>query len=389
MNSAWLALAGIFTFWAIAGILIHKRGKWRGVSFEGTMLIWRTRFGLRLIDRAGRTLRRFWLAFGTAATALGFVFMTFVLVGLLLSAVLIFQYPTMPSGVKLIYPGITIPLIEGLVALFSVLIVHEFAHGFVMRAQGLRTKSTGLLLWAVIPGAFVEQDEKQLKRAPLMKRLRVYGAGSFANLVFAILCLGIILALISPKPGVYVYGIDVGGPADNKENLQLGAQLIKMDNITINTYDDYYDFVEKITPGENIIIQTENGLTTITAAENYRDNIGIVPIAATSRWEFANPLIVAVVAAEDLVGLRPIIHPYVYNSAIPWGGITMLKWMFMLNFGIGLVNLLPAVPLDGGYMLRGLLEKKMKKETAKRVSYAFALFILALIVANFLPMVWR
>ena len=387
MDPAWLALAGIFAFWVLASTLVYKRGKWRGVSFEGGMLIWRTRFGLRFINRVGRTLRKFWLAFGSAAAAIGFVFMAGVFATLLLSAVLIFQYPGVPSGVKLIYPGITIPLIEGLVALFSVLIVHEFAHGFVMRAQGLRTKSTGLLLWMVIPGAFVEQDEKQLKRAPLLKRLRVYGAGSFANVVFAILCLGIILALISPKPGVYVYGIQHGSPAEN--NLWLGAQLIKIDNITISGYDDYYDFVEEITPGENLNILTENGSITITASENYRDNIGIVPIAATSRWEFINPMIVAVVAAEDLIGFRPIIHPYVYNSAIPWGGITMLKWIFMLNFGIGLINMLPAVPLDGGYLLRGLLEKKVKKETAKRVSYAVALFVLALIIINFLPMVLR
>jgi len=387
MSWTWLALAGIFAFWALASALVYKRGKWRGVSFEGSMLIWRTKFGLRFIDRVGKTLRKFWLAFGSTAAALGFIFMAGVFAALLLSAVLIFQYPELPSGVKLIYPGITIPLIEGLVALFSVLIVHEFAHGFVMRAQGLRTKSTGLLLWMVIPGAFVEQDENQLKRAPLLKRLRVYGAGSFANVVFAILCLGIILALISPKPGVYVYGIQHGSPAEN--NLWLGARLIKMDDIMISSYDDYYDFVEEITHGENLDILTENGRVTITASENYRDNIGILPIAATSCWEFTNPLIVTVVAAEDLIGFRPIIHPYVYNSVIPWEGITILKWIFMLNFGIGLINLLPAVPLDGGYMLRGLLEKKVKKETAKRVSYAIALFVLALIIINFSPMVFR
>ena len=65
----------------------------------------------------------------------------------------------------------------------------------------------------------------------------------------------------------------------------------------------------------------------------------------------------------------------------------ILKWIFMLNFGIGLVNLLPAVPLDGGYILRGLLESKMRKKTAKRISYAIAIFVLALIILNFLPVV--
>jgi membrane-associated protease RseP (regulator of RpoE activity) len=387
MNPAWLALIGILAFWAIAGVIIRRRGKWHGVSFEGGMLIWRTRFGLRFVDRAGKALRRFWAAFGTIGIVVGIIFMIYIFTVLLLNAAFVFQHPGMVPGVKLIYPGITIPLVEGLIALFSVLIVHEFSHGFLMRAQGLRTKSTGLLLWMVIPGAFVEQDEKQLKRAPLMKRLRVYVAGSFANVLFALLCLGLILALISPKPGVYAYGIEQGSPADN-DNLWLGARIIEMDNVSIDSYEDYYDFVDNITLGENINILTENGIITITATENYRDNIGILPIAAASREKFLNPLFVAWAAAGELLGY-PVIHHYVYDSAIPWEGITVLKWMFMLNLGIGLINLLPAVPLDGGYIFRGLLEKKVKKKTAKRVSYALALFILALIIINLSPMVWR
>ena len=387
MNPAWLALAGIFAFWAFASIAVYRRGKWRGVSFEAGMLVWRTRFGLRSIDRIGRAFRKFWLVFGSTAAAIGFALMIFIFVALLWNTVYIFQHPgTALPGAKLVLPGITIPLIEGLIALFTVLLVHEPAHGLLMRAQRLRTKSTGLLLWMVIPGAFVEQDEKQLKQAPLIKRLRVYGAGSFANVVFALLCLGVILALITPKPGVYVYGIEQGGPAEN--SLWLGARLIEIDNVPISGYEDYFDFMDEVVPGENLNILTENGLVTVTAAENYRYKIGIVHISAISHWEFANPLFVMAAPALELMGY-PLFHPYTYSSTIPWGLVGVLKWMFILNFAIGLINLLPMVPLDGGYIFRGLLEKKVKKETARKVSYALALFILALIIINLSPMVWR
>lgn len=387
MEPTWFALFGIFIFWALAGALIYKRGKWHGVSFEGGMLMWRTKFGLRFIDRIGRTLRKFWLAFGSTAAAIGFVLMIFIFVALLWNVVYIFQHPgTALPGAKLVLPGITIPFIEGLIALFTVLLVHEPAHGLLMRAQGLRTKSIGLLLWTVIPGAFVEQDEKQLKQAPLMKRLRVYGAGSLANMVFALLCLGVILALVTPKPGVYVYGIEQGAPAEN--SLWLGARLIEIDNVPISGYEDYYDFMEEVVSGENLNILTENGLVTVTAAENYRYKIGIVPISAISHWEFTNPLFVMAAPAFELIGY-PLFHPYAYSSMIPWGLVGVLKWMFILNFAMGLINLLPAVPLDGGYIFRGLLEKKVKKETARKVSYALALFILALIIINLFPTVWR
>jgi len=402
MSVIYLALLAIALFWIIVIYLNRTFNlKKHGVAFESGMLIWRTKRGLRFIDRVGKRFRRFWVGFGNAATGIGFVLMIFVFVSLLLYVVLLLHNPgNAVPGAKLILPGITIPLVEGIIALFSVLLVHESSHGYVMRAQDLRTKSTGLLLWIVIPGAFVEQDDKQLQRAPLVKRLRVYAAGSFANVVFALLCFGLILALISPKPGVYVYGIENGSPIDNSiiklhgpdnDRLFLGKQLkliIDNENIyQINNADDWNSFVDKgIPPGENLIIEIDNENFQITTAENYRDNIGIRPIAAISRLEFANPLNLTLAAAGDLVNV-PVIHQYVYNSVIPWEGIVILKWIFMLNFGIGLVNLLPAVPLDGGYILRGLLERKMRKKTAKRISYAIAIFTLALIIINFLPVV--
>lgn len=403
MNVIWLALLFIAVFWIVVLYLNRSFNlKKHGVTIESGMLIWRTKYGLRFIDRVGKKLRKFWLVFGSAAAAIGFILMIFVFASLLLYVVLIFQHPSSAvPGAKLILPGITIPLIEGLIALFSVLLVHESSHGYLMRAQDLRTKSTGLLLWVVIPGAFVEQDDKQLQRAPLVKRLRVYAAGSFANVVFALLVFGIILALISPKLGVYVYGIENGSPIYNSITLRRldphdfpGTQLkliIDNENVhyQINNANDWNSFVDRgIPPGENLWIEIDNENFQITTAENYRDNIGIRPFAAISRLEFANPLNLTLAAAGDLIGY-PVINQYVYNSVIPWGGIVILKWIFMLNFGIGLVNLLPAVPLDGGYIFRGLLESKMKKKTAKRISYALALFTLALIILNFLPVVWR
>lgn len=392
MSIIYLALLAIALFWIIVIYLSRTFDlKKHGVAFESGMLIWRTKRGLRFIDRVGKRFRRFWIGFGNAAAGIGFILMIFVFVSLLLYVILLLHNPgNAVPGAKLIIPGITIPLVEGLIALFSVLLVHESSHGYVMRAQDLRTKSTGLLLWIVIPGAFVEQDDKQLQRAPLMKRLRVYAAGSFANVVFALLCFGLILALISPKPGVYVYGVEQGSPVENK--IFLGAQLkliIDNENVhyQINNAHDWNTFVDSgIPPGENLWIEIDNENVQITTAENYRDNIGFLLIRALNRIEYANPLNLLLATAGDLVN-APVIHQYVYNSVIPWEGIVILKWIFMLNFGIGLVNLLPAVPLDGGYILRGLLERKMKKKTAKRISYAIAIFTLAMIIINFLPVV--
>jgi len=87
----------------------------------------------------------------------------------------------------------------------------------------------------------------------------------------------------------------------------------------------------------------------------------------------------------ELTG-RSVFHSYVYDSSAPWGLIDMIKWMFVLNFGIGLFNLLPAVPLDGGYIFQGMVERVSSKRTARRVSHALSIIVLALLIVNFMPM---
>ncbi|MEM3514684.1 MAG: site-2 protease family protein, partial [Candidatus Hadarchaeum sp.] len=66
----------------------------------------------------------------------------------------------------------------------------------------------------------------------------------------------------------------------------------------------------------------------------------------------------------------------------------ILKWIFVLNIGIGLFNLMPAVPLDGGYILRGILEKVVSEERAVQITRALSIVVLFIILANFLPYLW-
>ena len=76
---------------------------------------------------------------------------------------------------------------------------------------------------------------------------------------------------------------------------------------------------------------------------------------------------------------------------IPWvlfELVELFQWIFMLNLGIGLFNLLPIKPLDGGYMLEILLSYKMSEKYYKPIitslSVVLALIIVFSIVAGFL-----
>ena len=386
----WIVIAlGILgAFWAVVLLADRKYNlKKLGLAISPGLIMWRTKRGLHFIDRVSRD-KRCWRIYGSVAVAFGIVLMVFVSFNLILNIIYVLTHPSaVVPGVQLVLPGIVPGLspLSWLVAIFSVLLVHEFSHGFLLRAQNLKTKSVGGLLLIAIPGAFVEPNEKQLERAPVIKRLRVFSAGAFSNVVFAVLCLGILLLLIVPKPGAYVFGVGENSPASGI-NITPGMRIYSINNFAINNPDDFESFMERTTPRENVRVIFSGGDKTVslTTNPNYENRgfLGLLLGSAISRWNFVNPLFVLGTSVAELLGGN-VFHPYLYDALVPWSVMDIIKWMFVLNLGIGLFNLLPMIPLDGGYVLRGLLEKILSKERAVAVTRVVSIIILALILANF------
>jgi membrane-associated protease RseP (regulator of RpoE activity) len=393
MEMTWLASALVFLagFWLVIFALNRRYNlKKRNIEVGPGILMWRTKRGLNFIDNTAKAHKSGWRTFGTAAVIVGFAFMVFMLVNLILNAALIITRPAVaPPGVRLVIPGLTIPLLEGLIAILSVLLVHEFAHGFVLRAQGLPTKSVGAMVFIAIPGAFVEPDEKRLKKAPVMQRLRVYGAGSFANILLALVCLSILLVAVVPRPGVYVWETAENTPAYGV--LQPGMRLFSINGVQMNEWDDFHNFMDNTHPGDNLTIVTNENtfIITLTSSEENENlgYLGLVLISAISRSDFINPLFTLAAISYGIMGY-PLFHPYCNDSFLPWPIVSLLTWIFLLNFAIGLFNMLPAIPLDGGYILEGIVEKRTSAKTARRVALGFSFFVLALIVVSFLPSLW-
>jgi len=393
-----LTLLLIGMFWAGA-LIAHRRYdlKRRGIEVAPGFLMWRTTRGLKFIDRAAKACRKGWLAYGTVAATTGIILMVFIFTMVALSARIILSHPSeSPPGVVIAYPGFVpgLEVLPWLVAISLLLLVHEFSHGLVLRAQGLKTKSVGVLLLLAVPGAFVEPDEEQLRRAPISKRLRVYGAGSFGNFLLAFLCLGLLLFCLSPKDGIYVYGIAKGYPAENV--LTPGMRILALDNWRVDNYEELHNFMSTTVPGQIVRISTDRGEYSVKLARDpdseNRGYLGIWPVSAVPESRFVNPLFDFGAAAAIVLGRlafdhQLLFHPYVYDSLVPWGVVDIIKWTFVLNLLVGLFNLLPAVPLDGGYILQGLVEKVSSPKVAKRVSYAFSMVVLVLIIIGFLPKV--
>ncbi len=289
----------------------------------------------------------------------------------------VFETPS----VSILIPGVDIPgspiyvpFIYGLIGLATVVIIHEFSHGIQSVCEKIPINSIGLLLFFILPGAFVEPDEDSLKNSKKISKLRIYAAGSIANITLAIIVL-LLVSLISisipyyfTEDGIAIDRVVSDSPSDGI--LNEGMILQAIDNHKINDSASYVDIVNSFKPGDNVTVQTDQGSYSVVLSKNpNNDSVGFFGIQAAKHYILLN----------DSLG------------DIPWilfELIELFNWMFILNLGIGLFNLLPLKPLDGGYMLETLLNYKFKKESVNQfvnaLSGVMAIIIIFSIFVSFL-----
>jgi len=235
----------------------------------------------------------------------------------------------------------------------------------------------------------------------------------------------------SGSPGVYIVGVEDGLPAANA-GLTGGMRITRMDSMRITSYEDFSAFMDTTTPSQVIEIETGDKTVTVALAESpFDEQIGFLGVLVAN-----NPLGAIVVdfpAQEYLEGLRNLPHSFITFSPSQWlsgwlwltimpiaplptgfggfnpllahlyepvsgaallgGGIfwtaDILFWTGWINFYVGLFNCLPAIPLDGGYVFRemlnpvlrlGIKEEKRKEKVAKAIASFIALFIFSSIV---------
>jgi len=274
------------------------------------------------------------------------------------------------------YEDFFIPIHYALIAIAVLLIVHEFAHGVLSRVEKIKVKSAGLLTLGPFPiGGFVEPDEEELKKGGGIKNMRISSMGSFANFVtaFVFMLLGLAVVLIFAFfvssgtiefDGVVVEGVVKGHPAYGV--IENGSIIYEINNKTVTKSSSFEAIMLNITPHQNITITTDKGTFVLENVENPKNltdeflNI-INPIPHTSK----NPsLLNAFFTISELFG-----------------------WISLLNLLIGLVNLLPIVPFDGGRMFNEIVNSfKINRELKGKIISAAIILGLFILLINILPL---
>lgn len=356
-------------FFSIIGALwlvmmaLEKKGLLPGQRVLVFILL-RTQNGTGVIDSISR-FRRFWLVLGTMGAVLGVAFMVLMTFGILYSIYQAYFGGVSMAKPQLVIPGYTIPLGYGLIGLASVLVIHEFSHGIAARAEGIGIKSLGALLFTLLPiGAFVEPDEEDMRSRKLMTKLRVYSAGSFANIILAVLALlafGLMANTVFDENRVQIMEVEIGSPAEGF--LVEGMVLQRIGDDKIESMVDFMEAATKIKPDDDLIIETDTGTYTIhTAAREGGEERGYVGIKVQySQTDFAS----------RFFGLPMII-------------LYSLYWIAFLNQAIGLINLAPLhmgiAATDGAQILRELLAKVMNNETAEKISFYVSFSLMGLLI---------
>jgi membrane-associated protease RseP (regulator of RpoE activity) len=228
--------------------------------------------------------------------------------------------------------------------------------------------------------------------------------------------------------GLIIGGVVNGSPA-YKAGLKEGMSIIRMDTETIDDYVDFQNFMNQTVPGQIVAVETKSGNFIVELGLVDRDEKGYLGVffnpynslgmivvdtklylkslqALPSLFVSLSPpqwlygwILLTIMPIDPppsgFGGFNPLlIHLYkpVGIASFFGGGIfwiaDVLFWVGWINFYVGLFNCLPAVPLDGGYVfkemlnpvLRGIKEEKRKEKIVKAIVSLVAIVIFSSIM---------
>ena len=378
----------VLIFFGILAILIYRDRK--NIDFKYILFMRRTKRFTNLIDRIASISPFFWKVIGSIAVFICFITMAYGTYILIQTAYLVYTGVITQPGLQIalpipssqmsVGPGfIGIPFWIWIIAVAIILIPHEAFHGIIARAQKIRLKSVGLLLLAIFPGAFVEPDEKQVKKSKLITKMRIFAAGTFINLSIGILVMILAQFLIwSPNiNGIVVTNVNQTSPA-GYAGIQQGTVIesIGSQKATMG-FSDYSFLVLTISNSnsENIT-SVLSSLIVFKSLSNYKP--GDVVTLNTNNGNYSLVL-----------GEHPQIKDFPYigiSSMINAKNPSLFLFIFpllgmiaSLSIFVGIFNILPLHPLDGGLMIEALAEKYAKKRSKKIVRAISYLIIIILI----------
>ncbi len=391
----WIAL---FTL-----IFFLTRKSWRR---EGIFLLLPTKKGANFIKQFGQKHSKFFKLFGNISIVIGLVCGVIMVYLLILNLIIYFSYPEIAGpAVKIMLPFevdspyvLSIPWHIFLISVVLLLIFHELAHAFVAVSQKIKVNELGLAFIGPFPaGAFTAPDEEQVAKTTILNRMRIFAAGSGANILIVGVLTFVLLFFFTTTHNIEPQGILISNYTycennticnPSLENLNLSQNIVIQGLRANNQIYNISDFASlretasKFEPGQSATMLTSNGeheFSFIKNSQTNATNIGITFSLLSDK----NTLAMNVVNYFNSHLNLPLLKYGYYAPTFENNLFFLLCWLFVINLFVGLFNLLPLKPLDGGYLYEDAL--KLLVKNAKVVHYlklTIYLFVFGLLLAN-------
>jgi len=440
----------LILFAIFVSIFLYTRKK--NLKKEGLLFVYRTKLGMRLIDYVGGKYTKTLKFLSYISIGLGYILMASMIY---LFGKIIYLYVAYPAIVREIKVPPIMPLVPYLPRVFNldflppfyftywivilaiIAITHEFAHGIFMKRYGIKIKSTGFGFFPyflpVFLAAFVEQDEKSMKKKGKFKQMAVLSAGTFANVLTAIFFFGVLwiffsyafvasgvifndysysiieVASISMINGVSLdnptyeeikniigneslneikaeerWYVGIKGISEDLTlialyddapaiNAEIKGVITEINGIKINNWEKLGEELLKHSPGEKIVLGINDGEKTynqdIILGENPENKS--LPWLGIGFESFGRSGIIG----KSYEVLSSFKKPHVYYEP-KFDGISifiynLLWWVILISISVALVNMLPVGIFDGGMFFYLTILGITKSERKAKKSFKF------------------
>jgi len=385
----------IALFLVVTGLLVYKYRSKLVIQKPPILfplfyvVMYKSRVGINLMNRMALKFPRLLKFLGFASILVGFLGMGVVVYSILQSFLDVFTKPEAAAGVAPVLPinidGVFfVPFFYWIISIFVLAVVHEFSHGVIARVYKMPLKSTGFafigILLPLIPFAFVEPNEAAMARRSLKQQLSVLGAGAFSNILLGVVLFFLFVAAAPAISNALLEfdGVDIEGFVDGNSPLKdagvsEGERITGFNNIQVTHYTNFTDALENTKPGETVRITTNVSEYSVVLGKNpdvpERGFLGVFAVPHSEIKE------------EAQSRLGGFFVPVVFWFLGLWAT------MYILNIGVGLFNLVPIGPIDGGRMFKlvsvKFLGKGKGEKLWKYVSIATALMVMMLLLFAF------
>ncbi|MFP4423995.1 MAG: site-2 protease family protein [Candidatus Woesearchaeota archaeon] len=345
---------GTILFYSVVILLLYLNRK--KFEFQGIIALYKTKLGLKQMDNWARKYGSIIKKVSAVGVWVGYIVLVLSVALIAHAAFRMLIKPIALDGSPLVLPGVPIagtggvvfPLVIGWIALFIIIVVHEFSHGIVARAYNIKVKSSGIIFLGPILGAFVEPDEKKLNKNNPKAANRIFAAGPWSNFILTIIILLASLFILSPlakaitEPAGVQVETEEGFPA---ESIPEGTTITQVNGNSTLDINSFIENLDGLKPNQTVILANDENTYEIKATESpHNKSQGYLGVylqdKRTSQYGTAG-----------MIGY----------SILHWLN-ELFFWVWFISLNIGIINLFPIFITDGARMLHITLHRYIKNQ---------------------------